>query len=105
MADIKILTDDTYADAVASGTVVVDFYADWCGPCKRMAPVFTEVAGEYEGKVTFAKLNVDESQETAHANQVMSIPTLIFLKDGEVKDRVAGAVNKGMLKSRVDALL
>jgi thioredoxin 1 len=105
MSEIKVLTGDTYADAVGSGAVVVDFYADWCGPCKMMAPVFAEVAGEYGDRVTFAKLNIDENREIAMANQVMSIPTLIFLKGGEVKDRVTGAVDKGTLKSRVDALL
>jgi thioredoxin 1 len=105
MSDIKILTSDTYADAVAGGAVVVDFYADWCGPCKMMAPVFEETAKEYEGKVVFAKINIDENREIAQANQVMSIPTLIFLKDGEVKDRVSGAIDKDTLKSRVDALL
>ncbi|MDR2163090.1 MAG: thioredoxin [Clostridiales Family XIII bacterium] len=105
MSEIKILNNDTYADSVASGVVVVDFYADWCGPCKMMAPVFAEVASEYDGKVTFAKINIDENRDIAMANQVMSIPTLIFLNDGEVKDRVTGAVDKGTLKSRVDALL
>jgi thioredoxin 1 len=105
MSGINVLTDSTYAGAVASGAVAVDFYADWCGPCKMMAPVFAELAEEYEGRVTFAKLNVDESHETAMANQVMSIPTVIFLKDGEVRDRVTGSVDKGTLKSHVEALL
>jgi thioredoxin 1 len=105
MSDIKILTGDTYADAVANGAVVVDFYADWCGPCKMMAPVFAETAAEYEGKVAFAKLNIDDNRQIASDNQVMSIPTLIFFKDGEVKDRVSGAIDKDTLKSHVDALL
>jgi thioredoxin 1 len=105
MSDMKILTNDTYADATASGAVVVDFYADWCGPCKMMAPTFAEVADTYEGKVTFAKLNIDDNREIALANQVMSIPTLLFFKDGEVKDRVTGAIDKGTLTSHIDALL
>ncbi|MDR3224940.1 MAG: thioredoxin [Clostridiales Family XIII bacterium] len=105
MSDIKILTNDTYSDATASGAVVVDFYADWCGPCKMMAPAFAEIAGEYDGKVTFAKLNIDENRETAMANQVMSIPTLLFFKDGEVKDRVTGAIDKSTIANHVDALL
>ncbi|MDR1495451.1 MAG: thioredoxin [Clostridiales Family XIII bacterium] len=105
MSDVKVLTGDTYADAVAGGAVVVDFYADWCGPCKMMAPIFAEAAEEYEGKVAFAKINIDENNGIAQANQVMSIPTLIFFKDGEIKDRVTGAIDKATLKSRVDALL
>jgi thioredoxin 1 len=105
MSDIRVLTDDTFAGAVASGAVVVDFYADWCGPCKMMAPAFEEAAGEYDGKVEFAKLNIDDSRDTALANQVMSIPTLLFYKDGELKDRVTGAIDKGTLKSHLDALL
>jgi thioredoxin 1 len=105
MSDIKVLTGDTYADTIARGAVVVDFFADWCGPCKMMAPVFAETAREYEGKVTFTKLNIDENREIAMSNQVMSIPTLIFFKDGEVKDRVSGAIDKGTLKSHIDALL
>jgi thioredoxin 1 len=105
MSEVKALTSDTYADAVAGGAMVVDFYADWCGPCKMMAPTFVEVADEYEGKVTFAKLNIDENRDIAVSNQVMSIPTLIFYKDGEAKDRVTGAIDKATLKSHVDSLL
>ncbi|MDR1292957.1 MAG: thioredoxin [Clostridiales Family XIII bacterium] len=105
MSEIKILTSDTYADAIAGGAVVVDFYADWCGPCKMMAPTFEETAGEYEGKVAFAKINIDENRDVALSNQVMSIPTMILFKDGEAKDRVTGVIDKDTLKSRVDALL
>jgi thioredoxin 1 len=105
MSEVKVLTSATYADTVASGAVVVDFYADWCGPCKMMAPVFAETAAEYEGKVVFAKLNIDDNRQIAADNQVMSIPTLFFFKDGEVKDRVTGSLDKNTLKSHVDALL
>jgi thioredoxin 1 len=105
MSEIKALTNDTYAEVTGSGAVVVDFYADWCGPCKMMAPIFVEVADEYDGKVTFCKLNIDENRETAMANQVMSIPTLLFFKDGEVKDRVTGAIDKATLTGHVDSLL
>jgi thioredoxin 1 len=70
-----------------------------------MAPTFAEVADEYEGKVTFAKINIDENRDVAMSNQVMSIPTIIFFKDGDVKDRVTGAIDKDTLKSHVDALL
>jgi thioredoxin 1 len=105
MSEIKVLTSDTYADTIASGAVVVDFYADWCGPCKMMAPTFAETADEYEGKVTFAKINIDDHRDVAMTNQVMSIPTMIFFKDGEINDRVTGVIDKDALKSHVDALL
>jgi thioredoxin 1 len=105
MSDIKVLTADTYAGAIAEGAVVVDFYADWCGPCKAMAPTFADVADEYDGRAVFAKLNIDEARDIAAANQVMSIPTIIFFKGGEIKDRVTGALDKDTLKKHVDALL
>ena len=70
--------------------VLVDFYADWCGPCKLMAPVIDELAKEYEGKVKIGKLNVDDNPETARQYRVMTIPTLIIYKNGELVDTVVG---------------
>jgi thioredoxin 1 len=105
MSEIKALTSDTYAGVVASGATAVDFYADWCGPCKMMAPVFADAADEYDGRITFAKLNIDENRDIAADNQVMSIPTIIFYKDGEVSDRLTGAADKDTLKKYLEALL
>ncbi|MDR0885070.1 MAG: thioredoxin [Clostridiales Family XIII bacterium] len=105
MAEIKVLTEDTYDEAIQDGIVVVDFYADWCGPCKMMAPTFHEVADMYDGKVTFAKLNIDENKKIALANKVMSIPTLLFYKKGFQADRVTGVVDKALLHQKIDALL
>lgn len=78
------------------GTVVVDFYADWCGPCKMMAPIFEEAAAEAKD-VKFGKLNVDDAREMAMKYGVMSIPTLIIFKDGEVKNQAAGVQDKDSL--------
>ena len=105
MSEIKVLTTETYAEEIANGVVVVDFYADWCGPCKMMAPVFEETALEYSGKVTFAKLNIDENRQIALANKVMSIPTLLFFKDGEQVDRVVGMIDKPTLVQKLENAL
>lgn len=100
-----VLDDSNYDEVTSKGKVVVDFYADWCGPCHMMAPTFEEAASEYEGKVTLAKLNVDDSKEIAAKNNVMGIPTLIFFKDGQIVDRVSGVIDKGTLFSKIDLLL
>lgn len=84
--------------------VLVDFYADWCGPCKMMAPVISELAEEYNGKVKIGKLNVDEESNTASKYRVMSIPTMIFFKNGEAVDTVVGAVSKKVLQDKLDAI-
>jgi thioredoxin 1 len=84
--------------------VLVDFYADWCGPCKMMAPIIDELAKEYEGTVKIGKLNVDDNPDTARQYRVMSIPTFIILKNGEAVDTVVGVVAKNVLKEKLDAL-
>lgn len=104
---IKKLTDENYEQEVlnAASPVVIDFYADWCGPCQMMGPVFDELAKEYEGKVQFAKVNIDEQRKLAMSNKVMSIPTLLFFKDGKQVDRVTGALDKVQLEGKVETLL
>ena len=105
MSNIKVLDSSNYNDTIASGLVIVDFYADWCGPCKMMAPIFEEAQTEYEGRAVFTKVNVDESKEIAVDNKIMGIPTLIFFKDGQIVERVTGVVDKGSLYSKIDTLL
>jgi thioredoxin 1 len=105
MSEIKHLSEDNYGQEIASGVVVVDFYADWCGPCKMMAPIFEEAAQEYDGRVTFAKLNIDLAKQIALDNKVMSIPTLLFFKDGEQQARVTGVIDKATLAQKLDAIL
>ncbi len=85
--------------------VLVDFYAEWCGPCKMMAPIFAELAEEYGGKLKFAKINIDENQQIAVKFNVMSIPTLVLIAKGEEADRIIGFSNKVDLKTRIDELL
>jgi len=101
------LTEQNFEQEVLKGNVptVVDFWAEWCGPCKMMGPIIDEVADELSGKVKVAKVNVDEAQSLAMKYNVMSIPTLIFFKDGKVADQSVGVVAKGQLVDRINKLL
>ncbi len=82
--------------------VFVDFYADWCGPCKMMSPVIDKLAEEYEGKIKVGKVNVDENGDLAVRYGIMSIPNMIFFKNGEVADRVVGAIPKPAMKDKFE---
>ena len=85
--------------------VLIDFYADWCGPCKMMAPVVEKLAEKYEGKVKVGKVNSDDEPEPAQMFQVMSIPNFVIIKDGKLVDRVIGAVPQQALEEKLDAQL
>ncbi len=87
---ISHVTDQTFVTETSEGLVLADFWAPWCGPCKMIAPVLEEIDAELDGKIKIVKLDVDENQETAVKFGVMSIPTLILFKDGEVVDKVIG---------------
>lgn len=89
----------------SSEPVVVDFYADWCGPCKMIEPVIHQLSKEYQGKVKFVKVDTDANQELAMQFGIMSIPTVMFFSKGKVEDIVIGAVPSAVLKSKVDALV
>ena len=100
------ITNENYADVLASGQpVVIDFWAEWCGPCRMVAPIVEELAVEYEGKVLIGKCDVDDNDDIVAEYKVRNIPTIVFIKGGEVVDKHVGAISKDALKAKVDALL
>lgn len=106
MASDKVLaltSENFKSEVLESGApVLVDFWAPWCSPCRMIAPVVDDIAGEYEGKAKVGKVNVDENRQVAVEYGVMSIPTLIVFKDGKAVDRVVGFKSKGDLKALLD---
>ena len=101
------ITDSEFDQKVlqSAAPVVVDFWAPWCGPCKMIAPILEKLAAEYDGKITIAKVNTDENPEWAMKYGVQGIPTLLFVKGGDVKDRIVGVVPAPVIKSKIDGLL
>ncbi|MGH2958931.1 MAG: thioredoxin [Solirubrobacterales bacterium] len=107
MADITTVTDDNFQSAVVENytPVLVDFWAPWCGPCRMVAPVLEEIAKERGDDLQIVKLNIDENPQTAAKFQVMSIPTLILFKDGDVAHKVIGALPKRRLDAELEPVL
>ncbi len=106
MSDLVLhVSDADFNETVlkASGPVLVDYWAEWCGPCKMIAPVLDEVAAEYEGKLTVAKLNIDENPDAPQHYGVRGIPTLMIFKDGEVEATKVGALTKSQLTDFINS--
>ena len=101
------VTDDNFENEVlqSSEPVLVDYWAEWCGPCKMIAPVLDEIAGEYDGRVKIAKLNIDDNPNTPPRYGIRGIPTLMLFKDGEVEATKVGAVSKSQLTAFIDSNL
>ena len=100
------ITDELGKELIASGKpVVIDFWAEWCGPCRQIGPFVDELAAQYEGQVTIGKYNVDEGEEISGEYGIRNIPTLLFFKDGQLVDKHVGSANKAQLEDKVKALL
>lgn len=90
---------------ITDTSAIVDFWAPWCGPCRMIAPVIDELAGDFEGKANICKVNTDEEQDLAVKYGIRSIPTIIFMKNGEVVDQLIGATSKQALTDKINSLL
>lgn len=97
------VTDETFADEIegAEGLAMVDFWAEWCGPCRMVSPIVEELAGEYSEQVKVGKVDVDENQKIAQKFNIRSIPSILFFKDGDHVDTVVGAVPKAQLEKKI----
>ena len=104
MANVNSVNDQEFQGAVLDSEtpVLVDFWAEWCGPCRRLAPTVEELAGDYDGKVVVGKLNVDENPNTASKFSIRGIPTLLLFKGGQVVEQVVGLADKDSLKKVID---
>ncbi len=107
MAHPIAITDTSFEDEVIKSEtpVLVDFWAEWCGPCKMIAPIVEELAKEYDGKIKFTKMDVDENTRTPMKFGIRGIPTLILFNDGKAIEQVVGAVPKSVLKKKLDSAL
>ena len=99
---VKTLTDADFGDSVKQGVVLVDFWAEWCAPCRRLAPTVDQLAEDYKGRLTVAKVNIDENPVTPSQFMVRGIPTLLLFKNGDLKETVVGLAGKDDLARMID---
>jgi thioredoxin 1 len=99
------LTKENFDTTVANGVSLVDFWAPWCGPCRMIAPVIDELAGDFDGKANICKVNTDEQQDLAVQYGIRSIPTILFFKDGKMVDQMVGAASKDSLTDKINSLM
>jgi thioredoxin 1 len=102
---MRELNENEYDGALAKGFTLIEFGAEWCGPCKALLPTMHKLSGEYAGKLNVYSVDIDKTQSIAMKNGVMSVPTLILYKDGKVVDRVVGMVSESALRKKIDAVL
>lgn len=107
MSNLVAFTDSNFATEVEGSDVpvLVDFWAEWCGPCRMIGPIVDELANEYDGKVKIGKVNVDENQDISIKYGIRSIPALLFFKDGKVVDQIVGAVPKGNIEQKLQNMI
>jgi len=107
MSDVLYVTDSNFDQEIINSNLpaMVDFWADWCGPCKIVGPIIEELAKEYKGRVKIAKLNVDQNRQITSRYGIRNIPTMILFKDGKVVDTIIGAYPKSFLEERLKSLL
>jgi len=99
------LTNENFDATISEGVSLVDFWAPWCGPCRMIAPVIDELAGDFEGKANICKVNTDEQQDLATKYGVRSIPTILFMKNGEIVDQLVGASSKQALTDKLNSII
>lgn len=99
---VKTFTDADFDASVKEGVVLVDFWAEWCAPCRRLAPIVDQLADEYDGRLTVAKVNIDENPQTPMRFAIRGIPTLLLFKDGDLKETVVGLAGKDDLSRVID---